>query len=97
MNATDFRSLIGSLRYLTHIRPDNGESFQHKDTRVPGKPRYDIRKRTNSKEQKNSMLLLIQKFEKLLIHEKNEENLSKKRKEGVDPRGLRFPSFPIKL
>ena len=62
---------------------------------VPSEPRYDLRKRTNSKEQKNSMLLLIQKFEKLSIHEMNEENLSKERKERVDPRGLRFPHFPL--
>ena len=73
----------------------SGESFQHKDTRVPGQRRYDLRKRTNSKENQNSMVLLIQKFEKLSIHEKNEENLSKKRKERVDPRRLRFPPFPI--
>ena len=41
-------------------------------------PRYDLRKRIKSKEQQNSVLLLIQKFEKLSIHEMNEENLSKK-------------------
>ena len=73
----------------------NGESFQHKDTKVPDEPRYNIRKRTNSTEQQNSMLLLIKKIEKLSIIEQNEENLSKKRKEGVDPKGLRFPPFPI--
>ena len=73
----------------------DGESFQHKDTRVPSEPRYDLRKRTNSQQQQIRRLLLIHKFEKLSIHEKNEEKLSKKIKEGVDPRGLSFPPFPI--
>ena len=75
----------------------NGESFQHKDTRVPSEPRYDLRKRIKSKEQQNSVLLLIQKFEKLSIHEMNEENLSKKIKESVDPMGLSFPPFSVIL
>ena len=71
------------------------ESFQHKDTRVLSEPRYDLRKRTNSQMQQNSMLLLIHKFEELSLHEKNEENLSKKLKEGVDPQELSFPPFQI--
>ena len=73
----------------------NGESFQHKDARVLSEPRYELRKRNHSQQQQNSMLLLIHKFEKLSIHEMNEENLSKKIKESVDPRELSFPPFPI--
>ena len=49
-------------------RYSDGESFQHKDTCVPSEPRYELRKRTHSQEQQNSMLLLIHKFEKLSIH-----------------------------
>ena len=75
----------------------NVESFQHKDRRVPNEPRYDLRKRTNSKEQQNIMLLLIKKFEKLSLHEKNEEDISKKRKERVDLGGLWFPPFQTKF
>ena len=43
----------------------DGELFQHKDTRVPSEPRYELRKRTHSQQQQNSILLLIHKFEKL--------------------------------
>ena len=64
---------------------NDGESFQHKDTRVPSEPRYKL----------SSMLLLIHKFEKLSIHEMNEENLSKTLKDSVDPKGVSFPPFPI--
>ena len=69
------------MRLDLTVSTPNGESFEHKDTRVPNEPRHDLRKKTNSKEQQNSMLLLIQIFLKLSIHEKNEEDLSKKRKE----------------
>ena len=72
-------------------REIDGESLQHKDTRVPSEPRYDLRKRTNSKEQKQNMLLLIHKFEKLSIHEMNEKTPSQK----TSPRGLSFPPFPL--
>ena len=41
------------------------------------------------------MLLLIHKFEKLSIHEMNEEDLSKTLKESVDSKGLSFPPFPF--
>ena len=76
------------------MKTNDGEPFQHKDTRVPNEPRYDLRKRSKSKEQQNSVLL-IQKFEKLSIHEMNEEILSKNIKESVDSKGLSFPPFPI--
>ena len=69
----------------------DGESFQHKDTRVPSEPMYDIRKRANSKEQEKNMLLLIHKFEKLSIHEMNAKIPSQK----TSPRGLSFPPFPL--
>ena len=55
----------------------DGELSQHKNTRVPSGPRYELRKRTHSQQQKNNILLLIHKFEKLTIHEMNEEDLSK--------------------
>ena len=77
----------------TTSRADDGESFQHKNTRVPSQLRYDLRKRSKSKEQQNSVLLLIHKFEKSSIHEMNEEYLSKTIEESVDPRGLSFPPF----
>ena len=73
----------------------DGESFQHKDTRVPSEPRYELRKITHSQQQENSVILLIHKFEKLSIHEMNEENLSKKIKESVDSSRLSFPPSPI--
>ena len=71
-------------------RSIDGESFQHKDTRVPSEPRYELRKRTHSQQQQNSMLLLIHKFGKLSIHEMNEEDISKTLKESVDLKGLSF-------
>ena len=76
-------------------RVSDGETFQQKDTRVPSQPRYDLRKRTHSQQQQNNMLLLIHKFEKLSIHEMNEEDLSKTLKESVDSKGLSFPHFPF--
>ena len=76
------------MKLFIFCKESDGESFQHKNTRVPSERRYELRKRTHSQQQQNSMLLLIHKFEKLSIHEMNEENLSKKIKESVDPRGL---------
>ena len=73
----------------------DGEAFQHKDTRVLSEPRYELRKRTYSQQQKNSMLLFIHKFEKLSIHEMTEEDPSKTLKESVGPKGLSFPPLSI--
>ena len=64
-------------------------------TRVPSEPRYELRKRTHSQQQQNSMLLLIHKVEQLSIHEMNGEYLSKTLKESVDSKGLSFPPFPF--
>ena len=64
-------------------------------TRVPSEPRYELRKRNHSQQQKNDILLLIHKFEKLSIHEMNEESLSKTLKESIDPKGMIFPPPPI--
>ena len=75
----------------------NGELFQHKDTRVPSEPRYELRRRTHSQQQQNSMLLLIHKFEKLSIHEMNGEDLSNALKESVDSMGFGLPLFSIIL
>ena len=61
------------------------------NTRVPSEPRYALRKRNHSQLQQNTILLLIHKFEKLTIHEVNEEDLSKTLKEGVDSKGIIFP------
>ena len=73
----------------------DGELSQHKNTRVPSEHRYELRKRSHSQKQQESMLLLIHKFEKLSIHEMNEEDLSKTLKESVDSKGLSFPPFPF--
>ena len=94
-------SIIISLRTMTSLSwggggvKTDGESFQHKDTRVPSEPRYELRKRTHSQQQQNIMLLFIHKFEKLSIHKMNEEDLSKTLKESVNRKGLSFPPFPI--
>ena len=77
------------------IAPSNGELSQHRNTRVPSEPRYELRKRNHSQNQQKSILLLIHKFEKLSIHERNEEDLSKTFKESVDSKGIIFPPFPI--
>ena len=74
---------------------DDGELSQHKNTRIPSEPRYELRKRTHSQQQQNSMLLLIHKFMKLSIHEMNQEDLSKNLKESVDSKGLSSPPFPF--
>ena len=61
------------------------------NTRVPSEPRYDLRKRNHSQQQQYNILLLIHKFEKLTIHEVNDEDLSKTFKESVDSKGIIFP------
>ena len=63
------------------------------NTRVPSEPRYGLRKRNHSQLQQYNILLLIYKFEKLTIHEVNEEDLSKTLKESVDSKGIIFPPF----
>ena len=65
------------------------------NTRVPSEPKYDLRKRNHSQQQQNGILLLIRKFEKLSIHEMNEESLYKTLKESVDQKGIMFPPPPI--
>ena len=80
---TKFQSLI------------DGELSQHKNTRVPSEPRYELRKRNHSQQQQNNILLLIHKFEKLTIHELNEEDLSKALKESVYSKGIIFPPSPF--
>ena len=65
------------------------------NTRVSSKPRYALRKRNHSQLQQNTILLLIHKFEKLTIHEVNEEDLSKTLNESVDSKGIIFPPFPF--
>ena len=67
------------------IKPSDGELSQHMNTRVPSEPRYELRKRNHSQQQQNIILLHIHKFEKLSIHEMNEESISKTLKESVDP------------
>ena len=73
----------------------NGELSHHMNPRVPSEPRYELRKRNHSQQQQNGILLLIHKFEKLSIHEMNEESLSKTLKESVDPKGIIFPRTPF--
>ena len=73
----------------------DGELSQHMNTRVPSEPRYELRKRNHSQQQQNSILLLIHNFEKLSIHEMNEESLSKTFKESVDPKEIFFPPLPF--
>ena len=65
------------------------------NTRFPSEPRYDLSKRNHSQQQQSGILLLIHKFEKLTIHEINEEDLSKTLKESVDPKGITFPPPPF--
>ena len=79
---------------LSSINGD-GELSHHMNTRVPSEPRYDLRKRNHSQQQKNDILLLIHKFEKLTIHEMNEEDLSKTLKESVYQKGITFPPPPF--
>ena len=69
----------------------DGELSQHKNTRVPSEPRYELRKRNHSQKQQKSIILLIHEFEKLSINEMDAEDLSKILKESVDPKGIIFP------
>ena len=73
----------------------DGELSHHMNTRVLSEPRYDLRKRHHSQQQQNDILFLIHKFEKLSIHEMNEENLSKILKDSVDRKGITFPPPPF--
>ena len=61
--------LIKSKR---RIQQSDGEFSQYKNTRVPMEPRYALRKRTHPQLQQHAILFLIQKFEKLTIHEVSE-------------------------
>ena len=65
------------------------------NTRVPSELRYDLRKRSHSHQQQDTILFIIHKFEKLTIHEVNEEDLSKTLKESIDSKGIIFPPFSI--
>ena len=58
-------------------------------------PRYALRKRTHPQLQQHAILFLIQKFEKLTIHEVSEKDLSKSLKESEDPMGITFPPLPF--
>ena len=73
----------------------DGELSHHMNTRVPSEPRYDLRKRSHPQQQQDSILLLTHKFEKLTIHEVNEEDLSKILEESVDSKGIIFPPSPF--
>ena len=74
---------------------NDGEVSHHMNKRVPSERRYALRKRNPSQWQQNTILLLIHQFEKLSIHEMNEESLSKTLKESVDQKGIIFPPPPI--
>ena len=78
-----------------HVIKFLSELSQYKNTRVPSEPRYELRKRTHSQKQQESMLLLIHKFEKLSIHEMNEEDLYKTLKDSADSKGIIFHPFPF--
>ena len=84
--------MVHTIRKHSHT---DGELSHQLNTRVPSEPRYELRKRNHSQQQQNAILLLIHKFEKLSIHEMNEESLSKTMKESVDPKEIIFPSPPF--
>ena len=65
------------------------------NTRVPSEPRYVLKKRNHSQQQQSTILHLTHQFEKLSIHEVNEESLSTTLKESVDQKGITFPPPPI--
>ena len=73
----------------------DGELSHHTNTRVLSEPRYDLRKRNHSQQQQKGILLVIRKFEKLSIHDMNEESLSKIIKENVDQKAIIFPPPPF--
>ena len=55
----------------------DGEFSKSTNTRVPTEPRYTLRKRTHPQLQQHALLFLIQKFQKLTIHEVSDKDLSK--------------------
>ena len=73
----------------------DGKFSQDMNTRVPSEPRYTLRKRTLPQLQQHAILFLIQKFEKLTIHEVSEKDLSKSLKESGDPMRIVFPPLPF--
>ena len=73
----------------------DGEFPQDKNTRVPMEPTYALRKRTHPQLQQHAILFLIQKFEKLTIHEVSEKDQSKSLKESEDPMGITSPPLPF--
>ena len=77
------------------FRHSDGEFSQDMNTRVPIEPRYTLRKRTHPLLQQHTILFLIQKFEKVTIHEVSETDLSKSLKESEDAMGITFPPFPF--
>ena len=83
------------LHIITHpfieLLETDGELSHHVNTRVPSEPRYALRKINHSQQQQNTILLLIYQFEKLSIHEINEESLYKSLKESIDQKGITFP------
>ena len=73
----------------------DGEFSQDMNTRVPIEQRYTLRKRTHPQLQQHAILFLIQKFEKITIHEVSEKDRSKSLKESEDPMGITFPPLPF--
>ena len=73
------------------VRESDGELSHHMNTRVPSEPRYDLGREVILNRKKNDIFLLIDKFEKLTIHEMKEEDFSKTLKESVDQKGIIFP------
>ena len=77
------------------LNGNDGEYSQDTNTRVPSEPRYTLRKITHPQLQQHALLFLIQKFEKLTIHEVSEKDLSKSLKESEDLMGITFPPLPF--
>ena len=75
--------------------PSDGELSKDMNTRVQNEPRYNLRKRNPPQLQHHTLLFLIQKFEKLTIHEVSDKDLSKSLKESVDPMGINLPPLPF--
>ena len=69
-------SIVYEDNYISLCHGD-GDFSQDMNTRVPMEPRYTLRKRTHPQLQQHVILFLIQKFEKLTIHEVSEKDLSK--------------------
>ena len=83
------------LFIINQVRSFDREFSQDKNTRVPMEPRYALRKRTHPQLQQHAILFLIQKFEKLTIHEVSEKDLSKSLKESEDPMWITSPPLPF--